>query len=257
VEAAVKMETDVQNTKAFLNILDSFISPSSNIFKVLKKELEEKIYSPEEFKNRIKEICIPYQNDISKNVPRKRWKGQQYTYWEAIKKAIELEAKIGDPQALMLILDNIMDSQSKEYQTILLILGIKIEVADINKEKQFRSSKTLGILGELFPSLEQEKEESTIVKSTYRPIDADNLFYISTEIERMLQGILTESQLKDAKWFFSEIRKPAAQRGYYKEVDVLNNKWVIDLFCKYLAKRMELQRVDNIRMKFYNMYGIR
>lgn len=257
IEQAIRTEALVQDTTAFLNILDSLISPSCAIFKVLKKELEKKPYTPEEFKNRIKEICIPYKKDIEKNVPKKRWRGKQYTYWEAIKKAIELEAKIGDPQALMLILDNIMDSQSDEYKTILSILGIKLEVSEVNNEKQSRLSKAFEILGDLFSSQEQKIEEPAVVESAQQPKDADNLFYISSKTEGALRSILTEKQLNEAKWFFSEIRKPASKRDYYQDVDATNNRWVIDLFCKYMAKRMDPKRVGNFKKLFYDMYGIR
>lgn len=257
IEHAIRTEALVQNKKAFLNILDSLISPTHKIYKALNKELEEKPYSPEEFNARIKEICLPYKTDISKNVPKKRWRGKQYTYWEAIKKAIELEAKIGDPQALMLILDNTLDPESEEYKTILKILGVKLDVTEVNNAKQSRLAKAFGILGDLFSSQEQAKEEETPVETKPQPTDNDNLFYISSKTDGVLRSLLTQQQLKDATWFLSEIRKPSSERSYYQDVDVTNNKWVIDIFYKYMAKRMDPKRAGNIKKLFYDMYGIR
>ena len=112
-------------------------------------------------------------------------------------------------------------------------------------------------MGDLFSSQEQKNEEPAVVESAQQPKDADNLFYISSKTEGALRSILTEKQLKEAKWFFSEIRKPASKRDYYQDVDATNNRWVIDLFCKYMAKRMDPKRVGNFKKLFYDMYGIR
>jgi hypothetical protein len=58
----------------------------------------------------------------------------------------------------------------------------------------------------------------------------------------------------------SEIRKPAAERKYYKEVIATDNKDVIDALCRFFTNNnivKDSQRVVNIKKLFYDMYGIR
>jgi hypothetical protein len=145
VEVAVKMETEVQNTKAFLRILDSLIPPSNDIYKTIKSGLKkEKYTSREEFITTIKEICKSIREpELKKNVKGKRWKGKRYTFLQAIETAIELESKIGDPHALLLILDNTFDETSNEYSTILSILGVEQNLTRCGKtESSYASTKS-------------------------------------------------------------------------------------------------------------------
>lgn len=255
VEQAIQAEALVQDKDAFLMILDSLIPKTNEIFKALKKGLEPKYNSKAEFKAKIEEIYLPF----GKKTLDTKVRGKKYTYRTAILMAFELESKVGDTQALLYILDNYLTPDSDEYKTILKILGVKSDATDANNAKQSRLSKIFGGLGDLFSSQEEEKEESTPIESTPRPIKADNLFYNSPRTQDGLRLIIGEYRLKDVKWFFDEMRKPREQRQYYKHVDETDNKFVIDTFCKsqQIVTLLGTKTVEEIRMFFYAQYGIR
>ncbi len=258
---AIRTEALVQDKKAFLMILDSFIAPTNKIFIALRNGLAEKYNSKEEFKKALEEISQPFYVELDKKVQKKRWKNRQYTYRQAIERAIELEAKVGDPQAFLLILDNMFAPDSKEYQTIRSILGVKLELSETTKSTNNQASfwsRAGEFIGDLFSSAEHDSNTPT-PNTPPKTRVAQDFFYNSPRTEDGLRLIIEEPRIKDVKWFFDDIRKPREQRKYFKHVIETDNKKVIDIFCenKQIVNAIGKEKAEEIRTSFYNRYGIR
>ena len=119
-----KLESDVQNPKAFMYIIDNVWGKgwkNTNMYRALKKsgfENETREYSPEEFRAEI--FSIVKLNELRGTGNKKD------EYKKRIEKAIKLEAKRNDPEAFMNILDSFLKPTNKAYQAIAKMLNGEI-----------------------------------------------------------------------------------------------------------------------------------
>ena len=107
-------------------------------------------------------------------------------------------------------------------------------------------------------SASKSKDHTLSLFDDSAPIDID-LFYVSPKVEASLKALISPRPWSEIEWFFKDLRKPAQVREYYKKIDVTNNKWVIDTFCKSsrIVEILGAKKIEEIRTFFYNMYGIR
>ena len=82
-------------------------------------------------------------------------------------------------------------------------------------------------------------------------------FYNNPQTIDDLKFVLGE-KIENVLWFFEDLSKEKAKRKYLKEIDVENNKYVIDTFCKTIKKRqlVDGDNIEKIRRYFYKKYRI-
>jgi hypothetical protein len=254
VEAAVKMETDVQNTKAFLRILDSLIPPSNSIYKTIKSGLKKEKYSSrEEFVVTIEEICRSIGTpELNKKVKSKRWKGQPYTFLQAIKRAVELESKRGDPHALLFILDNTFDETTKEYDAILSILEVKQYLTHGGKAEDSRlstKSKEQSIMGYLFSSQDFQnkdvKEKTENSKSTEHTSMLKDTSWIS-ECEEMISTFTGKRQFREDSLYVIKEHLSGKSKAEKENEDIIKH-----LYFLLMKKAKESKREYNLSEIMY------
>lgn len=254
VEAAVKMETDVQNTKAFLRILDSLIPPSNSIYKTIKSGLKKEKYSSrEEFVVTIEEICRSIgKPELNKKVKSKRWKGQPYTFLQAIERAVELESKRGDPHALLFILDNTFDETTKEYDAILSILEVKQYLTHGGKAEDSRlstKSKEQSIMGSLFSSQDFQnkdvKEKTENSKSTEHISMLKDTSWIS-ECEEMISIFTGKRQFREDSLYVIKEHLSGKSKAEKENEDIIKH-----LYFLLMKKAKESKREYNLSEIMY------
>lgn len=108
-----------------------------------------------------------------------------------------------------------------------------------NKDKTSQESSPIGI-----KQNEQNKE----------------LYYFYNDPKTIidLSHIIGDS-VKDVMWIFDDLKRVPNERKYYKHVEVTDNKFVIDTFCKSKSNNEHPvigPKIEQIRQFFYNKYGI-
>lgn len=254
VEQVAQVEELVQDKGAFLMILDSFINRDHEIFRALDNQLHDKYSSKEEFRSAIYEICAPFANKL-----RNKVRNKPYKYKDAIERAIELEAKIGDPQAFMYILDNTFKPGSKEYETIRDILGVRTDLMDKGNSgrKPSFASQIKGYIGDLFSSQEpkEDKHEETPVKSDSSMLE--DFSWVSECEAKILTPAGKEQFRKDAQYVFVE-HLSGKSKAEKENADIIKHLYFLLMKMAKESKRdYSLAEIKDIETYLKQKYGIR
>ena len=134
----------------------------------------------------------------------------------------------------------------------------------IKQDTQKKPNKTLGqkvldLLGITDEKNQESVAQRTLVTETNIRSEEVYYFYNDPKTITELNHIIGDS-VKDVMWIFDDLKRLPDDRKYYKHVDVTDNKFVIDTFCK--SKRNKEHpvigpKLERIRQHFYNKYGIR
>lgn len=117
INEAVEIESRQYSPLAFMEILNNFIKKNTAIYKAYKEYFatnQLSYTSYEDFRSDVRKIYNKHTNSKTK------------VLWSDIEKALELEAKIGNPTAFMMILDDHLNPHSAEYKALEKYLGTRI-----------------------------------------------------------------------------------------------------------------------------------
>lgn len=263
IEAAIRSEALVQDKKAFLMILDSFIPKTNEIFKALRNGLADRYSSKDEFKVAIEDISKPFGKKLKDKVRNKRWKNEPYTYWQAIVRAFELEAKVNDPQAFIYILDNTLNPDSEEYQTILSILGVKPDITESkspnNTSILSQARNLFSSVGELFRAqdFQEKKKEEVSPTTTIHSSLLDDFSWVP-ECEALISSKTGREQFrKDANYVVLEHinGKSQAEKSNERIIEHLIN--LLKLKARESKRDYSLAEIKDIEAFLKKKYGIR
>lgn len=124
------------------------------------------------------------------------------------------------------------------------------------KSQQKRTKKKIPCEGSLFNGEEHNQTANTtnvyVVSNTL-------YFYNAPDTIKCLCDFVGETAINEIVWFFDDLQKNSKDRKYYQKIDVTNNKFVIDTFCKSERIRNVIgkTKLEEIRFFFYKKYGIR
>lgn len=249
IEQAAQVEALVQDKKAFLMILDSFINRDHEIVIALDNKLQDKYSSKAEFRTAIYEICAPYANKLKNKVRNK-----PYKYGEAIERAIDLEAKIGDPHAFMYILDNTFKPGSKEYETVRAILGLKTDF--LNGEQPSVMSQIKGLIGDLFSS-QESREPKQEEKVNSRPSLLEDFGWVS-ECEGIISTRSGKEQFRQAAQIVVVDHLSGKSKAEKENADVISHlRNLLMKMAKEGKRDYSLAEIKDIENHLKQKYGIR
>lgn len=253
INDALTLEAQQGSTRAFLFILNNLISSRTKTYKELKKQLDETDDSTLPLNERVDSIL-----QTLKVTPE---------HLGAVREAIDLEQKIGNPQAFCYMLDDLnlsLDIQQKFYDHFNIPYRNESKASGRIKETYNQVKETIKGLFDDQPLDEMQEESSLVIKnSIYFYNDSKAWYYIEPLI-------LTDEACKriksDLEWFQSVMQKPRGTRGYnYDSIDENNNRDVIEKFCslkmgndhstgKPKAPYFTMQIRDLVKRKLISIY---
>lgn len=254
IEHALELEAAQGDFDAYLYILNNLINPNTNVYKELKRVLN----LPESKGKPLATLVNIVLRDFTKK--------KDLEYCQKARFAIELEDKIGDPVSFCYILDDLnipKDIRDKFFKYFGIQQGEQSILCSLKKIGDGVGT----FLGELFGGEKEEHREDnkstntnlqdvTVSKSINQK---SNLYFYNdpkTIIE--LSNIIGDS-VNDVMWIFDDLKRVPNERKYYKHVEVTDNKFVIDTFCKNKKNNEHPiigPKIEQIRQFFYNKYGI-
>lgn len=202
IDRAIEVESRQFDSEAFLLILNNLIDKKTNIYRRLKEELLKKhnaYSSHSDFRDEIRRI---YSSMGSRS--------QKLEYWTSIERALELEAKIGDPIAFMSILDDYLSPTTKEYKKL------KEHFGDIiARTTKMVKAQELTLFSEHTLSL----PNASVEKKIARP--SNELFVYDSNAYNVIEHLLPHDKdirkriKNDMQWFLD---------NYKEESGVYSNK---------------------------------
>lgn len=125
------------------------------------------------------------------------------------------------------------------------------------KSQQKRTKKKIPCEGFLWSNGEEHNQ----IANTTNVYVASNTFYFynAPDTIKDLCNFIEKTAVNEIVWFFDDLKKNSKDRKYYQKIDVTNNKYVIDTFCKSERIRNVIgkTKLEEIRFFFYKKYGIR
>lgn len=233
VSETAKLESAVQNPRAFMFIIDSFPGfKKTKAYQRLQEanfENDQTQYDLESFRQRIYDIIGP-----------KYLKSQKAN----IDKAIELESLRDNPEAFLMILDNFLKPKDKAYKTIQKLLetnssypsqGNESSLQPIQKDVSKRSYTGKNEQ----PTIPGFGGEDMLSENTPRTVipTYGTHFYNDPEawnnIETLIPMQFRDKIKSDFDWFIGEMRKdPGSRFKYYRDFNVEDDEHIIFAFCR-------------------------
>lgn len=222
IDRAIEVESRQFDSEAFILILNNLIDKKTNIYRRLKEELLKKhnaYSSHSDFRDEIRRI---YSSMGSRS--------QKPEYWTSIERALELEAKIGDPIAFMSILDDYLSPTTKEYKKL------KEHFGDISaRTTKIVKAQELTLFSEHTLSLPNASVEKKIVRPS------NELFVYDSNAYNVIEHLLPHDKdirkriKNDMQWFLDNYKE---ESGVYSNKPK-DNKSTISQFDLFANNRLK------------------